>query len=72
MKTITATPAYGRDYKSKKSVLEAWESGVDFLASGITGSGYFSNRDTEGLKGAGIRGIQFRYNRLGSTFVHPL
>jgi len=28
--SITLTPAYGRDYRSKKAVLEAWNSDIDF------------------------------------------
>lgn len=32
---MTLTPAYGRDFKSKKEVLEAWESGKDFIISNM-------------------------------------
>lgn len=32
MKTITLTPAYGRDYKSKAAVLDDWEDNKDFIA----------------------------------------
>ena len=28
---ITLTPAYGRDYKSKKAVLEDWNANKDFI-----------------------------------------
>ena len=27
---ITLVPSYGRDYKSKRAVLEAWNAGQDF------------------------------------------
>jgi len=29
-KRVTVTPTYGRDYKSKAAVLEAWAQGKDF------------------------------------------
>jgi hypothetical protein len=28
---LTLTPAYGRDYKSKKAVVQDWEDGKDFI-----------------------------------------
>jgi len=31
MTALTLTPAYGRDYKSKKAVMEAFLSGKDFV-----------------------------------------
>ena len=31
MKYITLTPAYGRDYKSKKEVESAFRDGMDFI-----------------------------------------
>jgi hypothetical protein len=33
---MTLTPAYGRDYKSKKAVLADWEAGKDFIIADIT------------------------------------
>lgn len=32
--SMTLLPAYGRDYKSKKEVQEAWDADVDFLIAG--------------------------------------
>jgi len=32
---MTLTPAYGRDYKSKKAVLADWEAGKDFIIADI-------------------------------------
>lgn len=40
---IHATPAYGRDYKSKAAVLKDWEEGKDFRDA-LTGR-YLSVRD---------------------------
>lgn len=31
MSSYELTPAYGRDYKSKKEVIEAWNAGKDFI-----------------------------------------
>ena len=35
MKTLTLTPAYGRDYKSKKEVLADWNANKDFIIANI-------------------------------------
>ena len=43
MGDIHALPAYGRDYKSKASVLADWQAGKDFQCA-ITGR-YLSVRD---------------------------
>jgi hypothetical protein len=43
MRDIHATPAYGRDYKSKAAVLVDWNAGKDFRDA-LTGQ-YFSVRD---------------------------
>jgi len=42
---ISAVPAYGRDYKSKKEVLAAWAEGKDFLTVGIGAGGYVNKDD---------------------------
>ncbi len=43
MRDIHATPAYGRDYKSKSAVLADWNAGKDFRDA-LTGQ-YLSARD---------------------------
>jgi hypothetical protein len=43
MRDIHATPAYGRDYKSKAAVLADWNAGKDFRDA-LTGQ-YLSARD---------------------------
>jgi len=40
---VHATPAYGRDYKSKAAVLKDWQDGKDFRCA-VTGR-YLSIRD---------------------------
>ncbi len=43
---LTVTPAYGRDYKTKKEALEAWEQGKDFeIASGLFSGGTYINKE---------------------------
>ena len=42
---VSAVPAYGRDYKSKKAVLADWEAGKDFLIQDPFLSGYVNKQD---------------------------
>lgn len=59
---LSVTPAYGRDYKSKKEVLADWEAGKDFQ---LQPSGqYMSIRDaTPGMV------LNIRYKRLTQICV---
>ena len=42
---MTLTPAYGRDYKSKKAVLTDWNSNKDFVISDVfNGYGRYVNK----------------------------
>ena len=68
MKTLSAYPAYGRDYKSRAALIDDWKAGKDFNSN----LGYFSIRDVEMLKDDGITGIQFRYKKLYQTFILSL
>lgn len=45
MDYVTAVPAYGRDYKSKKAVMEDWNAGKDFLIQDMRYSGYINKDD---------------------------
>jgi hypothetical protein len=68
---ITATPAYGRDYKSGPAVLLAWQEGMDFQIVGIhPDSGrYINNRDAE--RHANESQVWIRYSSLTKTIkVH--
>lgn len=42
---LSAIPAYGRDYKSKKEVMAAWNEGKDFLIQDMRHSGYINKDD---------------------------
>jgi len=35
MRTVTVTPAYGRDYKSSAKALEDWYGGKDFILQDV-------------------------------------
>lgn len=73
MITISAAPCYGRDYTSKKAVLEDWKAGKEFeffSVLGIAGKGSISEMDF--LKEKGIEAIQFRYKNQTETFIHKI
>jgi len=62
---LSAVPAYGRDYNSKREVMLDWAAGKDFLVQGISGSGYI-NKD--GAPSGSV--INIRYKKL--TLVCPI
>lgn len=66
--TLSASPAYGRDYKSRAALIDDFESGKDFASH----LGLFSIRDIEALKRDGIMAIQFRYKKLCQTFIYNI
>jgi hypothetical protein len=43
MSYLVVIPAYGRDYKNKAQVLEAWKAGKDFEIMGILKHGRYVN-----------------------------
>lgn len=62
---MTVTPAYGRDYKSKKEVLEAWNANKDFqIADMFHGGTYVNKQDVKPGET-----ISFRYSRLTKQFI---
>ena len=63
---ITLTPAYGRDYVSKKKVLADWNSDRDFIINEI-GNPY----DGKPANKPQFQGetVKFRYARLTKVFV---
>jgi hypothetical protein len=56
-KSITVTPAYGRDYRSETEAKADWEAGKDFS---IPGQGYVNNEDA---KTAGISEVRIRFRK---------
>lgn len=51
---LTATPAYGREYKDQEQVLKDWREGKDFR---LVYGPYFSIRDLDALAEAGFNQI---------------
>ena len=65
----TLTPAYGRDYKSKKEVLEDFDSGKDFLFNSFDKQCYCSKED---LLEDGIQAVQIRFNKMTKVIIVKL
>lgn len=64
---MTLTPAYGRDYKSKKAVLADWDDNKDFIIAGLMHPRYTNKED---LRGDGYRcSINIRYAKLTRVTV---
>lgn len=68
--SVTLVPAYGRDYKSKRALLEDWEAGKDFIAYDVRSStpAYINKEQADGLRADGYTHLHFRYNK--QTLVH--
>lgn len=65
----TLTPAYGRDYKSKAEVLEAFEAGKDFLYNSSMEQGYCSKQE---LIERGVKRVQIRFKNNTQVIVVKL
>jgi hypothetical protein len=57
---MTLTPAYGRDYKSKKELLADLNSGKDFVLNSFDGTGYVNLEQLVEMKRTGF---QARYGQ---------
>ena len=66
---VTLTPAYGRDYSSKKALLEDIDKGMDFILNDI-----MSPWDGKPCSPSDFKGqtVQFRYNKLQRVAVVKL
>ena len=60
---MTLTPAYGRDYKNKKSVLEDFNSEKDFIIADITNQWSGKPVNKQQLNALDYP-IYIRYNKL--------
>lgn len=58
------TPAYGRDYRSKKALLADWSAGKDFQFYGETAVGNLQDWET-----AGKPRVSFRYGKLRKQLI---
>jgi len=57
----TITPAYGRDYKSKKEAVEAFEAGKDFVLKTHVRDTLINKED---LVREGIKAVNIRYKNM--------
>ena len=59
--TLTVSAAYGRDFKSKKEILNYWNSNKDFQNLGISQGAYINKQDAKRFK---VGYLRVRYNNL--------
>lgn len=66
MAHLTLVPAYGRDYKSKASLMADWNADKDFRAVGFGQSGYINRSQWLDMPAASI---EFRYDKTRKVFI---
>jgi hypothetical protein len=66
---MTVVPAYGRDYKTKNAVMEAWNSNRDFLVSDFFDKYDGKPINLEDALKAGVRTVNIRYCHLTKLAV---
>ena len=64
--TLTVSAAYGRDFKSKKEILNYWNSNRDFQNLGIQQTGYINKQDAKKYK---VGFLNVRYKNLMNIAV---
>jgi hypothetical protein len=65
-KQVTVVPAYGRDYKSRQEVLEAWNDQKDFVIQGLQGGGtYINKQDADRFNVA----VKIRYQKKTKALI---
>lgn len=69
---MTLTPAYGRDYKSRKEILADLESGKDFIIADISSQWDGKPANKQSLIEAGQTMVNVRYNQLRKVTVVKL
>ena len=72
MRTVTVSPAYGRDYSSKANALADWDSNKDFVIQDMRLSGYVNKQQVPDLLRDGVTAIQLRYNRMRMVVILKL
>jgi len=63
----TLTPAYGRDYKSKKAVMVDLEAGKDFIVNDM--SDPYDGKPCSPLQDFAGKSVVFRYGQLRKVFA---
>ncbi len=66
---MTLTPAYGRDYKSKKAIEADLAAGKDFIVNDIMSPWDGKPANTQSLRDAGITQVNVRYSQLRKVCV---
>ncbi len=69
---MTLLPAYSRDYKSKKEVLEAFDSNKDFQIADIMHPNVGGYVTKEELVAAGEKSVNIRYKACTQVCVVKL
>lgn len=64
MSTLTLIPAYGRDYKSAKAVIEHWNADRDFVVCDHFSQWNGKAANRQSCIEAGITSVRIRYNKL--------
>ena len=64
---ITLTPAYGRDYRSKREAVEAFKSGADFILNSFTSQ--FDGKPCSIRDFSPGDAVKVRYNNLTRVAV---
>ena len=64
--TLTVRNAYGRDFKSKKEILEHYNSNKDFQNLGISSGAYVNKKDAKRFK---VGYLNVRYKNLMNIAV---
>ena len=64
--TLTVSAAYGRDFKSKKEILNYWNSNKDFQNLGISQGAYINKQDAKRFK---VGYLNVRYKNLMNIAV---
>jgi len=65
---LILTPAYGRDYRSKKAVLADWEADLDFIIATFNSPWYGKPVNRSGLVGSETT-VNIRYSSLRRVLV---
>ena len=70
MNHLVVSPAYGRDYKSKKEVLEAWNSNKDFIIENVMDHYCGKPINKEDFEKTTYKSVELRYkNKTQSTYI---
>ncbi len=66
---MNLTPAYGRDYKSAKDVLNDWEAGKDFVVADVMNQNHGAYINKQDALDNYISSVNIRYKKLRAVTV---